>query len=229
MGRPQPPGIVVTGEQKQPVGVGAGLGCAVIVVADGKGTRKRELEGNVGVSVIAHRAILLDRAPVIHASVVPRQLGVEPGMWRPGHAHDGKVLHCVEPERRDGAALGPVGPARYRRPADRALHKDRFAIEEILPVHHRNREGVTESPYPFQGAKVMVETAVLLRQHDDMLNILQATGTLVGGEGQRLLDGWWKGRKHGTCAGRLAHFAEEVTTAHACTCVRASANLKICI
>ena len=198
-------GIVMAAEQEQAVRVGAGLRRAVIVVANGEGACERELERNVGLGVIAHRVVLLDRAPVVHAPMVPRQLGVEPGVRGPGHAHDREILHGIEPERRDGVALGPVGAAGDRRAAGSALDEHRLAIDEVLTVQHGNRKRIAEAAHPFEGAEVMVETAVLLRQHDNMLDVLQAAGAVVGGEGQRRLDGGWKGRKDGAGAGRLAH------------------------
>jgi hypothetical protein len=146
--------------------------------------------------------------------VVPRQLRIQPRVRRTGHAHDREVLHGIQAERRDGAALRPVRPARYRRAPDRLLHEDRLAVEEILPVHHGNRERIAESAYALQRAEIMVEAAVLLRQHDDVLDVLQAA---VGRQGQRPLDGGREGREDGAGAAGLGHRAKEAAAAHART------------
>jgi hypothetical protein len=221
--------VVVAGEQEQAVGVGAGLGGAVVMVTDREGACEGELERHVGLGIVAHRMVLLDRAPVVHAAVIPGELRVRPGVRRAGHPQHRKVLHGIQAERRDGAALGPVGPARHRGAADGLLHEDRFAAEQVLPVLHRNREGIAESPHPFHGAEIMVEAAVFLGQHDDVLDVLQTAGALVGGQGQRPLDGRWKSRQHGTGTAGVGHRAEKVTTAHASTLVRENARSKICM
>ena len=60
--------------------------------------------------------------------------------------------------------------------------------------------GVAEAADAAEGAEVVIEGAVLLHHEDDVLDIVDAAGAIVGGDGQRTRDAGGERRGDGACA-----------------------------
>ena len=81
------------------------------------------------------------------------------------------------------AEIGRVGVERgSHRPAAVRLVPHRISRGKL------DRARIAESAHAAHGAEVVVERAVLLHQNDDVLDVGDGAGAVVGGDGQRALD-----------------------------------------
>ncbi len=156
-------GVVVAGPQEHAVRVGAGLHRAVVGIAQRERIGQGELERHVAALEVAHRMVLLGLGPVRHAPVVPCLLCIRPGVGRAFHPHVAEVRSGIQRKGGDGALSAGVG---LQPQAARAVATGQRRC--------RGNETVTEATHARQRAEVVVERAVLLHEHHDVLQVLQA-------------------------------------------------------
>lgn len=80
-------------------------------------------------------------------------------------------------------------------------------VPDALAVRQGCRSGVAETAYAAQRAEVVVEGAVLLHEDDDMLDVAQRTGAVIGRYRRCLVDGAHQGGRGGGSAGELKESA----------------------
>ncbi|MNX84863.1 hypothetical protein D3C86_1166800 [compost metagenome] len=167
---------VGAGQVKGPVGVGARVHGAVVAVAQREGVGQRELERDFGLLEVAHRRIGLVARPLREAATVPGVLAVDPRVRRAAHALR-VALALVQVVGHEQLAVG-VG-----------------LLPHAAPAGQRNAEAVAETAHALEHAEVVVERPVLLHQDDDVLDVLDGAGLVVGRNGQRTADARRKGRE----------------------------------
>ncbi|OIQ64775.1 hypothetical protein GALL_536740 [mine drainage metagenome] len=67
-----------------------------------------------------------------------------------------------------------------------------------MSVGNRNRKAVAESAYTGHRSEIMIERPVFLHQYDNMLDILDGTGTVIGFNGKCFADSW-RQKGDGSC------------------------------
>ncbi|MNU98850.1 hypothetical protein D3C71_889710 [compost metagenome] len=175
-------GAVGAGPVEHAVRVGARVHAAVVAVAQREGVGQRELVGQLGLLKVAHGlgvrrgAGLLVPDPLVGAAAVPGVLAVVPVVRRAGDAL------CV--------ALGLVQVVGQH-------GRTRFVglLPDVATARQRNGEAVAETTHAHERAEVVVERTVLLHQDDDVLDVLDGAGLVVGGNGQRAADARREGRE----------------------------------
>ncbi|MCY1231714.1 hypothetical protein D9M72_441740 [compost metagenome] len=167
---------VGAGQVEGPVGVGARVHGAVVAVAQREGVGQRELERDFGLLEVAHRRIGLVARPLREAATVPGVLAVDPRVRRAAHALR-VALALVQVVGHEQLAVG-VG-----------------LLPHAAPAGQRNAEAVAETAHALEHAEVVVERPVLLHQDDDVLDVLDRAGLVVGGDGERTPDARRKGRE----------------------------------
>jgi hypothetical protein len=78
-------------------------------------------------------------------------------------------------------------------------------LPHVPSLRQWNGEAVAEAAHTHERAEVMVERAVFLHQDDDVLDVLDGAGLVVGGNGERAANAGWKGgdgERGGTGGGR---------------------------
>ena len=167
---PVPSGIDHPGPHVQPVRVGRAEHRAVIVVADRERLGQRPVERDVGLGEIAHRERALGPHPLVHLAVAPGLV-----LRRPG----------VVGARR-GLRAGRLGVVVERGQVTLGVARVRLA-EHRAAVRQPDRGRVGEAAHARHRAEVVVETAVLLHEDHDVLDVAErAAGRLPEGGGQHL-------------------------------------------
>lgn len=149
------------------IGVGGTDERAVVGVADGEGVRERVVEGDVVAGQVRHRGRGLGGHPPVVPAAVERAVPVVPA-----------VREVLDEGQAQVVGVGVEGQDVLRAVG---LPPDRPAVLG-------DGAGVAETADPSQRAEVMVEGTVLLHQDDDVLDIVQRSGAVVGGQGGRTLD-----------------------------------------
>ncbi|MNQ57939.1 hypothetical protein D3C85_721100 [compost metagenome] len=167
---------VGAGPVEHAVRVGARVHAAVVVVAQREGIGQRELQRQLGFLEIAHRDVVLVARPLVGASAVPGVLAVDPRVRRAAHALR-VPLAAVQVVGQHGLAGGIA------------------LLPDVQALGQRNGEAVTEAAHAHERAEVVVERAVLLHQDDDVLDVLDGAGLVVGRNGEGAADGRRKGRE----------------------------------
>lgn len=168
------------GHQVVAVGVGVALDGRVVGVTGGEHRGERVVEGHVGALVVA-------LAEPAAGAAGDRAVGeaVVPGLHRVHEAEGGRALLV-------GAGVRGV----HREGQQVALLAARVGlVEHRAPVDPAHRRPVAEAADARQGAEVVVERAVLLHQHHDVLDVREPPG--LGRRGERLLDADREGGQHG--------------------------------
>jgi hypothetical protein len=181
---------------EQPVRDGAGVHAAVVVVAQREGLGQRPLERHFRGVVVAHRQQVLDVRPLVHAAVVPGGLRVGPAVRRAARALR-VALVLVE-------AVGRVRGG--RRGLGVGLVKDGLA------VGRGHGKAVAVAAHALEGAEVAVERTVLLHQQHDVLHVLDGTGLVVSGNGQRAANAGRKSGQRGGCNARAGGALKKLAT-----------------
>ncbi|CAJ7704638.1 Uncharacterised protein [Burkholderia pseudomallei] len=137
---------------------------AEVVVADGERVGERVVERDVLAHVVAHRHVGLVRGPLIVAAAVDRRMRLVPRVIEIADAL------CARRQRVQAKRQHRLARIRLRR-----LIPDRFAVRQ------RNRKAVVVAAHTAQVSEVMVERAVFLHEHDDVLDIAQRARARRGG------------------------------------------------
>jgi hypothetical protein len=147
--------------------------------------------------------VALVARPLAHDPVAPGRVGVREAVRRTGNAHQLEVSAGVEAKGSDDV----------RRAAGRAVVLEPYGLSgDAVGVRHRNGEAIAEAAHAVQRAEVVIERAVLLHQHDDVLDVLDRSGPTVRSDRQRFANGGGKHAEGETSSGRSRGPAQEVTT-----------------
>ncbi|MNQ75757.1 hypothetical protein D3C85_905620 [compost metagenome] len=169
-------GAVGAGPEEHAVRVGACVHAAVVAVAQGEGVGQGRLIRQLRFLVVAHGKRALVARPLIVATAVPGVLAIGP------------VVRCLTCAQRVAFGLVQVvGQDRCVRLVD--------LLPDVASLGQRNREAIAEATHAHQRTEVVVERAVLLHQDDDVLDVLDGAGLVVGRNGQRAADARREGRE----------------------------------
>ena len=149
----------------------------MVVVADGEGIGQRELIRQVPPGVIRHRRHALVRHPAVVLAGVPRGVRVGPAVRGVGQERLSEILDIGAEGQQEARAVGlmPHGSAGGQ------LHRAR--VGEAAHAAHR--------------AEVVVEGSVLLHEDDDVLDVVDRPGAVVGGDGEGPAEIERRCRRHG--------------------------------
>ncbi len=111
---------------------------------------------------------------------VPGQLSIRQAVGRALHAHGGEGAARIEVKRSDDTLLRAFAPA--------ALKPDGLTVQACTG-RHRDGEAIGEPAHAAQRAEIVVERAIFLHQHHDVLHVLDGPGHAVGRDRQRPANG----------------------------------------
>ena len=170
---------------------------AEVVVTHRERIRERVVERDIVADVIAHRHVRLLHRPLIRAAVVDRAVRRRPRMRQAADALrvDARVGRVVA-ERRNHARLVLLPRLEPHR----------------LAVRQRDREAVVIAAHAAQVTEVVVERAVFLHEHDDVLDILDRARHGIRLDRQRLADRFGKQRGGGGRAGEAGRELQKIAS-----------------
>jgi hypothetical protein len=146
------------------VGVGGAEHRAVVGVTHGEGVSQRVVEGQIVAPHVRHARRGLGRQPLIPITAVEHLVGAVPGVVQVLDEGERQVAN-VRPEGRDhGGAVG--------------LEPDGLAAGED------HRMGVAEAAHPAHHPEVVIERAVLLHEHHDVLDVPERASPVVRRNGE---------------------------------------------
>lgn len=166
----------------------------MVGVADGEGVGKGVVERDVLAIEVGHRGRGLGRDPLVVVAAVERLVSGVPVMVQVIEERQAEVSRVRAEGQHLARAVG--------------------LVPDVLAARQPHRARVTEPANAAQGAEVLVERAVLLHQHDDVLDVADRPGAPVCGDRHRTVNAGEQHARRGGAAAKLQESAA-VDCAHA--------------
>lgn len=175
------------GPEVDAIGCGVGVDGAVIGVAESEGIGECVVKGDVFALEIAHGDyILLLGDPLVVVAVVPGEVTAAPAVVGTGLEFCG--VFGIEVEGQDVLGIRVKATVLIAVCFDGGYG----LIPDRLTVGLELGAGIIESANSAERAEVVVEGTILLHEDDDVLDVLNGSGSAIGGDGEGARDGSWE-------------------------------------